>query len=220
MEVTDIIGAGELAAENEATAGTLGQEDFLRMLIAQLEHQDPLNPQESTEFTAQLAQFSSLEQLVGMRESIDGLASRFQTDRTESALSMIGREVFASSDVFDHAGGEGTLLQYELGGQAETVQLQISGPDGSVLRRIDVDPQDRTRGIHALEWDGKSDSGVQLNPGVYGLQVVATTDLNPVPASGLVRGIITGANLQSSEPSLLLGDLALTLDDIREVREP
>ena len=76
MIVPDIGSSGSPAQRSPTSqASGLGQEDFLKMLLAQLEHQDPLDPQDATEFTAQLAQFSSLDQLVSMRQSVDSLSS-------------------------------------------------------------------------------------------------------------------------------------------------
>jgi flagellar basal-body rod modification protein FlgD len=90
------------ASAKQAKANALGRDDFLRMLVAQLEHQDPLNPQDGTEFTAQLAQFSSLEQLITIRENLDKvvqsqreLASAIQG---MASSALIGREAVVATD--------------------------------------------------------------------------------------------------------------------------
>ena len=77
-------------AQSSAAVKILGKDDFLNMLIAQLQHQDPLNPADSTEFTAQLAQFSSLEQLSNIHDSLENM-EQFQASLTHSqAVSYIG----------------------------------------------------------------------------------------------------------------------------------
>ena len=83
---------------------SMGKEDFLTLLVAQLQNQDPLNPDDPTEFTAQLAQFSSLEQLFTLNESMDNLvASNASSDRL-STLATIGKEVAYHGDTFEYAG--------------------------------------------------------------------------------------------------------------------
>jgi len=78
-----------------ATSGAdiMGKEDFLTLLVAQLQNQDPMNPDDPTEFTSQLAEFSSLEQLFNLNESIDGLADVQQKSDRLSSMELIGKEV-------------------------------------------------------------------------------------------------------------------------------
>ncbi len=108
-EIEGVTPRVEIVSQAEKDAN-LGRTDFLTMLVAQLSNQDPLNPQDGTEFTAQLAQFSSLEQLVAMRSSIDALVERMASDRGLQGLNettgnllaanLIGKEVFAAGSDF------------------------------------------------------------------------------------------------------------------------
>ena len=78
---------------SDQSGGDLGKEDFLTLLVAQLQNQDPMNPEDATEFTAQLAQFSSLEQLFNINESMESLASaQIQSDRF-ATMDLIGKTV-------------------------------------------------------------------------------------------------------------------------------
>jgi hypothetical protein len=79
--------------EKTETAEDLGKEDFLTMLVAQLQNQDPLSPMEGTDFSAQLAQFSSLEQLMNLNDSMDSLASSFSNDSEGDMLGYMGKQV-------------------------------------------------------------------------------------------------------------------------------
>ena len=105
MSYIDVINQATTAAAQakakEADKGNdiMGKEDFLTLLVAQLQNQDPLNPDDPTEFTAQLAQFSSLEQLFNLNESMDKVATSVNDSQKLSALSMIGKEVaYADSE--------------------------------------------------------------------------------------------------------------------------
>ena len=102
MQPIDLTSPPLPAAVRSEAAGPkeLGQQDFLKMLIAQLENQDPLDPQDATEFTAQLAQFNSLDQLMAMRSSMDALTSVQNEAQSLATASLIGREALVSGSQF------------------------------------------------------------------------------------------------------------------------
>ncbi len=206
-----------------ATKDDLGREDFLRMLVAQLENQDPLNPQDGTEFTAQLAQFSSLEQLIAMRSSIDAL-TRAETDarsttETLAAAGLIGRQVLAESDIFQvPADGRVPSLAVELAGPADRVSVKVVDPNDVEVTTLEIESP--VAGRNEIEWDGLDGQGEALPAGLYRLEVTPyREDLLPVAATPLVSARVTGADLSAGEPRLQLGPLVVPLAGVREVRE-
>jgi len=80
-------------------SNTMGKDDFLKMMIAQLQHQDPLNPLDGTDFTAQLAQFSSLEQLSNMNTQLETLGLYQSSLNNAQSISLIGKEVTARGNI-------------------------------------------------------------------------------------------------------------------------
>jgi flagellar basal-body rod modification protein FlgD len=142
MLPTEVTGSsvGSTVASSPAP-DDLGRQDFLRMLVAQLENQDPLNPQDGTEFTAQLAQFSSLEQLIAMRSSIEALTSAETNARSTTealaAAGLIGREVLAESDAFEVSdGGSVPPLSIELSGPADSASVRVLDRLGQEVRTV------------------------------------------------------------------------------------
>ena len=107
MSITPIdSSAVSTETQTSASAEILGKDDFLNLLVAQLQHQDPLNPAESTEFTAQLAQFSSLEQLSNINDNLKNM-ELFQTSVTNSqAVSYIGKEITAKGNASAEVQGD------------------------------------------------------------------------------------------------------------------
>ncbi|NPU84725.1 MAG: hypothetical protein HPY65_09580 [Syntrophaceae bacterium] len=96
MSVSSITGSGTTTTTTSATSTTaLGKEAFLEMLVAQLKYQDPMNPADGTEFASQLAQFSSLEQLTNLNDSIESLA--VDTNSLQ-AVNLIGKVITAGED--------------------------------------------------------------------------------------------------------------------------
>jgi flagellar basal-body rod modification protein FlgD len=213
---------------------TIGRDDFLRMLVAQLENQDPLNPQDPSEFTAQLATFSTLEQQIGIRSGVDELV-RLQTGREDAdstasllqsltATSMVGREVLAAASHFElKDGDDGQTLRFELAAIAPDVRIEIRDARGALVDVIEDDEiapdnQALAQGPQQLQWDGKNLSDNDAAPGVYQYEVIATNGNDAVPAQPLLTGLVTGAGM-GSEPLLFLGEVAIPLSSVIEVRQ-
>ena len=174
---------------------SMGKEDFLLLLVAQLENQDPMNPADATEFTSQLAEFSSLEQLENANKSLEGLTVMNSEMERQSALSLIGTVVIAQSEEF-RFNGESMELGYDLEVPADDVKLYILGPTGENLATLSA--SDGTPGQHFFEWDGLGDTGALLDPGDYSLVVRAVdADDQVVPSESLLKGIVYGVDLDS-----------------------
>ena len=200
-----------------AASGTndvaMGKEDFLMLLVAQLENQDPMNPSDPTEFTAQLAQFSQLEQLTNANKSLEGLTAMSREMERMSALGLIGQEVVAQADQF-HFDGTALQLGYQLDLPAEDVKLYILSATGSTLTTITA--QETGTGQHFIEWDGYSDFGMPLEAGDYSLVIRAVDDENGLlDAAPLVRGRVDAVDLSGGAAQLetTAGTFAMTKID-------
>jgi flagellar basal-body rod modification protein FlgD len=164
----------------------MGKDDFLKLLVAQLENQDPMNPSDPTEFTAQLAQFSQLEQLTIANTSLEGLATMSTEMERMTALGLIGQDIVAQTDSF-HFDGEAVDLGYQLDGQADDIKLYVLNGTGSTLATLSA--TETTPGQYFVNWNGQGDSGSQLDPGDYSLVVRAVDeDDSLVEATPLIRG--------------------------------
>ncbi len=206
----------EVTTSGSGSTESLGREDFLAMLIAQLENQDPLDPQDATEFTAQLAQFSSLDQLISMRSSMDALAG-VQTDaQSLAAAGLIGREALVRGAEFGIGDGESAALPtlfVEVDTPTELMGATLRNADGQIVASTGplgmVEP-----GRTALDW---SDFSQIPGPGTYTLSVT--------PASGaatpglMVQARVTGASLTDGSPVILMQGAQASLSSLVEVRE-
>lgn len=216
METTKVSEIVSPAAAPAPNAASLGQEDFLRMLIAQLENQDPLNPQEATEFSSQLAQFSSLEQEIAMRSALDQISAALTGGEKSTAIDLIGRDVVAETSQFELA-GDHARLQYELAGASESTILEIRDARGALVYSEDLGA--RASGMGQFVWDGRDRSGIPLRDGVYQFEVLATSELLPVAARTLVQGRVSSADVSGSNPFVRMGELVVPLSNVLEVRD-
>lgn len=173
----------------------MGKEDFLMLLVAQLQNQDPLSPDDPTEFTAQLAQFSSLEQLTSLNDGMADLVTANADSDRFATLNTIGKNVAYNSADFTFT-GEPVELGYQLDGQATSVTLSLKH-NGVSLATIKGD--ELTTGNHFMSWDGELANGSKAPIGKYEIiiEAEAATD-ESVGASPLQRAEVTGVDLQSA----------------------
>lgn len=196
----------------------MGKEDFLSLLVAQLQNQDPLNPDDPTEFTAQLAQFSSLEQLFTLNESMDNLvASNTDSDRF-STLNTIGKEVAYIGNSFEFQ-GEPVELGYHLDGNASeaSLALQLDGVTITTLKGEDLGP-----GNHFITWDGLTKDGEKAPTGNYAIAVKAkAAGEESVAIDPLVKSEVTGVDLQGELGGTLVTQAGeVSFNNILGVYEP
>ncbi len=205
MSYIDVINQSYTASSQTKTSeaasanDVMGKEDFLTLLVAQLQNQDPLNPDDPTEFTAQLAQFSSLEQLFNLNESMENVASAVSDSQKLSALSMIGKEVaYAESDFnFD---GNPVGIGYSIDGEASEITLLLQ-KDGATV--AELQGSELQQGDHFITWDGLTASGTPAPVGKYTIVVEASAVADSIAAAPLIRSVVTGVDLNSVAGGLL-----------------
>ena len=196
---------------------TLGQDDFLTLLVAQLQNQDPLNPSDPTEFTAQLANYSQLEQLFNLNDSMDKLAESRSNSERLSALSMIGKEVVVAGSSFQL--GEGTAeIGYTVDGTASEIRIHIQ--DGAGQRVATLHPNELTTGNHFITWQGVDANGEHLPAGKYSIVIESrSAEGETVAVTPLVRADVTGVDL-GDEDAVLITDVGeFSMTDIHGVYE-
>ncbi|WP_068825981.1 flagellar hook assembly protein FlgD [Pseudomonas sp. BMS12] len=150
----------------------LGKNEFLELLVAQLNNQNPLEPQENGEFIAQLAQFSQVEGIEKLNSSMESLLSGYQSSQALQASSLVGRKVIVPTEkaVVDTSETfKGSLL---LPVTSSNVYVNIYDNTGSVVNRVNLGQQ--AAGNVSFMWDGKDSSGKLLPPGTYKFEAQAT----------------------------------------------
>lgn len=198
------------ATTSSAKTNALGQDQFLTLLVAQLQNQDPLNPADATEFTSQLAQYSQLEQLFNLNDSMEQLATAQNNSERLSALTLIGQDVVVENSEFT-LGKESVEIGYKVDGTVTDVDLLIKNSDGKTVATLSA--SDLSEGNHFLTWDGKNSSGTALDPGTYSIQISAKNGTTAsASVSPLVRSEVTGIDLSGSEAKIVtaLGEYAIS----------
>lgn len=194
----------------------MGKDDFLRMLVAQLEAQDPLNPMESTDFTAQLAQFSSLEQLQNLNSALGDIGTAQKVQTNSQAVSFIGKTVSAVGDSVQVIDGSSQDLQFTLADNAAGTYITIYDQNGNYIRQIESGGL--ASGDQSVAWDGIDYLGGQVPDGVYTFEVSAMDKSgNSVEVTQFASGVVTGVNFEDGQAYLLIGDRKVPMGNVVQV---
>ena len=212
MPITGVTGIRTDDSSSSVKAGgELGKNEFMQLLVAQLQAQDPLNPMDSSEFISQLAQFSSLEQLQGINDKLDDL-----TPNISGAANIIGREIEALGNQVMVGDGVAGDIYFELADEATEVYVTISDSNGAYIRSITTGSLGA--GNQMVAWDGTDDNGNTVPDGTYTVEIQAVgTNGNAVEATPLIKGTVTGATFENGLTYLLIGDNAIPLSNVTKI---
>lgn len=207
--------ASTSSAASESQA--MGKDDFLMLLVTQLENQDPLNPMDGTEFTAQLAQFSSLELLQNISNDIVGL-KEVQTDQGQSqAVAYLGKTVVAKGDSIELSAGTADAIRFDLAEPATSASATIYDSTGQYVRTIDLGSPNA--GYQTAFWDGLDANGQPVADGKYSVAVLAMTAAGQtVEVPTYTEGVVTGVDFSSGDALLSVNGQTVSLADVRSMR--
>lgn len=194
---------------------SIEKEGFLKLLIAQLSNQDPMQPQDSEKYVQQFTQFSNLEQLMNLNKGVDQLSIGQLSNNTQEAIRFVGRTVVAKGNSLHWDESGIAPVKYSVPQDAESAVATIYDANGEVVRTVTVNSE---AGLHQFQWDGTDEDGRMLEPGEYSVNVQAIdADENEVPIDTYVRGQVDGIRFDNGYPELLVGGRRLRMSDITEV---
>lgn len=206
---------GAPPAGGQAGASPMGQDVFLKLLVTQLQHQNPLKPVDNESFIGQLAQFSQLEQTNKLVSLMEQNVAGTQATQSFGLVSLIGRDVQVGGDQVRL--GEGPVpVSYTVEGDAASVDITFLDGSGRPVRAIRAGAQEA--GERQLLWDGRDQAGRPLAVGLYGVAVSAVdSGGRPVAVTPGIRARVTGLTVEGGRPKVLTGERALDPADIRRI---
>jgi len=168
---------------------SLGKDDFLQLLVAQLSAQDPLNPMEAQDFSAQLAQFSSLEQMTNINSTLKEIKLSQDALSNSSMITLIGKTVDVPGNTFEFEPGQQANMSYILPETAKAVFVDVYDAAGQLVTTLNGGAD---AGTNLVTWGGISGAGAEAEAGAYSFKVRAlTAEGNPIESQAFTTGIVT-----------------------------
>ncbi|MCX6127362.1 MAG: flagellar hook assembly protein FlgD [Proteobacteria bacterium] len=213
---------------------TLGKDDFLKLFVAQMQNQDPLNPSDASQMAAQMAQFNSLEQMMNVNTTLNSLLKAQDQGRTVQMINYVGKEVDVGTGILKYDKTKLTKASFEIEQPLPSASLEVRDSSGQVIGTQELGSL--MPGEHNVKWNGRLKDGSEALPGLYNFQVVGKTsegqDLTvPIKSKVKVMGIdlkdeggsfytelgkiqmkdVTSVGLQAAEEAKILSANSTTL---------
>jgi len=203
VDPTSASAATDPTANQTPGQGTLDRQAFLKLLVAQLSNQDPLEPMQGTEFVTQLAQFSQVEQAIAQSSKLDVLSVQLTGLANNEASALVGKTVTVKGNSLNFDGSTPTSSQVTLDGAATTTTVNVRDSTGKIVRTLDLGA--KPAGPTNVIWDGKGDAGQVMPAGTYTFDVTATDATGgAVGVEQQSTGVVTQVAFDKGYPELVL----------------
>ena len=200
------------AAKNE-----MGKDAFLKLFMAQLKNQDPLNPVKNEQFGQQLAMFGQLEQQITTNKNLEKMVSQ-QNNGHLAALQMVGKTITADRGMVYHEKEKSTAISFKLPKDVQELSLEVLGAEDKLVKSYTLGP--RNQGEVSWKWDGESSDGMPMESGRYKYRVKAKgMDGLDVPINLKVDGRVTGVTSSQGQVYLVVGEQRIGLSDVEMIKE-
>lgn len=202
-----------LAASGATIAGNF--DTFLSILTTQLKNQNPLDPMDTNQFTAQLVQFSSVEQQLKTNTFLEALMKSGQTASNSDAVNYIGKQVDSQGNTTSLT-SDGATWSFNADSLASDATVTIKNAQGNVVY---TETGSLAKGEGKFQWDGKSSSGQQQEAGSYSITIDAKNLAGQaVAVTTSASGVVSGVDLTGDEPVFTVGNNKVKLSQITAVR--
>lgn len=200
-------------------SSALDKDAFFKLMLAQLKNQDPMNPLKNHEMAAQLAQFSTLEQMSNMNSTLTKIEGKGAAPENFQALNLIGKVVQGDSSritrtQFDKAHDFNFNAPSEL---SEAI-VKVLGPKGEMIREFKL--TNLQEGANKISWNGQNEEGTNQAPGDYKFQIEAKNKLGQkVTVKTDFEGKISGLSFSPEGPVLQVGQQSIKMRDVRQITD-
>lgn len=209
------LGLSQAQAKTEAKDSTT---DFLSLFVAQLQNQNPLEPQDGADFLAQLAQFSTVEGIQNLDKSVNQMASSLQSTTALQASSMVGRKVEVPSQFAQLHSGEAVRGSIEVPSSVTDLTLEIANAQGQVVKTLSLGSAQE--GEQSFVWNGLDDNDASLPEGTYQIRATATVDGEQTNFTTLTRANVDSVTIDKNGKGLMLnvsGFGPMSIDDVKTI---
>jgi len=208
-------GLSTVPQETSKADKDLGKDAFMQLLVAQMTNQNPLEPMENTEFIAQLAQFSSLEQMQNIAAGMELLALSQTASTNSQMVNLIGKRVVVPGNQFSLDGQNPATLKFDFSGETTPAEIVIKDENGEVVRRLEL--KSVTTGTNSVQFDGKNEDGELLAAGHYTYEVVDSSGNAADDVVKYANFLVDAVAYNGTTVLLKSNGITIDLSDINEV---
>ena len=198
INALDALSTGS-AAKASTTDAAATADRFLKLLVAQMQNQDPLNPMDNAQVTSQMAQINTVNGIERLNTTVQGLSGQFVQMQALQGAALVGHDVVVAGNKLDITDGVGQG-GFELAGVADAVKVEVLSPSGQVVGTLNLGAQ--TSGMHSFDWP----AGTSTNDAGLSFRVSATSGTAVVTSTALMRDRVDAV---SSTPTGLSLELRL-----------
>lgn len=199
------------AGSTAASDANVSQDRFLKLLVAQLNNQDPMNPMDNAQMTSQMAQINTVTGIQQVNETLKSMAQQFTSLQVLQGASMVGHGVLIESNTLTRSGGVASGA-VDLDGKADAVKVEILSPGGQLLDTLNLGAL--AAGRHSFDWDASNYQGT----GEPSFRVTATLGGQPIASTALARDTVTSVGSDNGAMSLQLqGRSAVAYSNIKAI---
>ncbi len=208
---------GSQTVGEQKDAAKTTKDEFLRMLVTQLENQDPLQPQDASEFANQMTQFGILEQMFNMNESMESMIGSAEASLRMSAMQYVGKDVLVDGSRVTVEDGVGGTMRFNLHDDAKLAVISVMDSAGQVVAAEQIENMEA--GEYDYPFDAKDIEGGNLPDGKYQFMVRALDDeQRPVLVDTRMQAHVDAVNFENGVPVLIVEGKRFGLDEIVEVK--
>lgn len=183
----------------------MNEQDFLKLLMAQMQNQDPLQPSDSTQWVTQLATYSQVEQSVAQTSSLTNISTQLQGLSATNTAALVGKSVTLQGGTFSWNGSSASASTVNLASSAQDVKVTITDSNGQTIRTMALGPQ--SGGALSVSWNGAENSGQMAPSGTYNFTVAATgANGQAIGVSNSITGIVTQVSYANGTSTLVLNN--------------
>lgn len=195
----------------------VSRDAFMKLLVTQLQNQDPLDPMDSRQMVSQLTELTSVEQLLTIDHRLQALEVATAGLANTEVASLVGKTVTADSSALRLEGDGQVTSVYSLAGAADEVTIEIKDAEGNVVRTLS--PGAQQSGMNEVTWDGLMEDGTRAPAGRYRMEIKAKdVDDHEIVATTEITGRVDGITYENGYPELLIGRARVLLGDVQAIQ--
>jgi|SRR5882672_666379 len=204
-------------ANNGVTTAKDLNDRFLKLLVAQMNNQDPLNPLDNAQVTSQMAQINTVTGINGLNDTVNQLISQFSRLESMQAAQLTGRSVLVAGNTLTLPASGSAAGGVDLDLPADTVTVEIKDAAGQVVRQLQLGKEDS--GVSRFDWDGRTSTGDAAPAGSYTFTVTAKAGSTSVSAAALAARQVNGVRQDASGgvQLVLAGGGAVAYSDVKQI---